>query len=386
MDVALWAYPWDIIDEGVKAVTDRLHSMGVSELTMATNYHAVQAFLPHNPRRRTYFARSSAYFQPENDYGTLSPIPNETMGEADWTADITSAIESTPLSLNSWTVGCHNSRLGFEHPDLTLETPHGDSLVFGLCPSNPAVQEYLITMLTELDERFDFERIELETFDFFYGTGFRWHHEKYHTRLGRVGEFLFGLCFCDACRENAQESGIDVAAARQTCRDTVDAIANGNMSHEQHLGEWLADHSAVREYAFARTETLTDLFAELSQVVDADIGYYVGLFDPARSWMHGADLAALAEHVDHYTVVAYESTREDVVQAIETVAGETANFDVDLHAGVLPGHPAIHEKETVEAVVDGIADQGIDHVSFYNYGLLPEENLEWVARAIDPYV
>ena len=63
MDVAIWAYPWDLLDEGVETVADRLHAMGVDEISLATNYHHVQAFLPHNPERRTFFgvrARTSS--------------------------------------------------------------------------------------------------------------------------------------------------------------------------------------------------------------------------------------------------------------------------------------------------------------------------------------
>lgn len=383
MNVALWAYPWDLVDEGVETVADRLAAVGASEVSVATNYHALQAFLPHNPRRRTFFARSSAYFQPRRDYGRLRPIPNETMGEADWIETIDAGLAETSLDFNSWTVGCHNSRLGMAHPDLTLETAHGDSLVFGLCPSQAAVQNYLVDLVAEIDARFAVHRIELETFDYFYGTGFRWHHEKYHTRLGQLGEFLFGLCFCDACRATASAQGVDVDVARETVREAVDAIAAQSGAPDGSLEAWLEANPTVAAYVEARTGTLTDLFERLNRAVDADIGYYVGLFDAERSWMHGADLAALEPHVDYYVVTSHESSRSAVLDDVAAVRAQTS---APVHAGILPGHPAVHSGATVSDIVAGLADADVERVAFYNYGLLPDRAFDWIEAAVAPYV
>lgn len=386
MQFALWAYPWDLLDEGVESVADRLAEIGIDEVNLATNYHSVQPFLPHNPERKTFFAHASSYFQPdETHYSRLSPVPNEVMGEEDWLATIADAIADTHLSLNSWTIGCHNSRLGMANPGLTLESPYGDSLAFGLCPSQPAVQKYLRGLLSDLSGRAPFERIELETFDYFYGTGFGWHHDKYHVELGTLGEFLFGLCFCDECRHRAADSGIDVEQARQSARDGIDAVVDGDLPPDTSVAGWLRTHPELADYIDARMETLTELYADLRAAAsnDVELGRYVGFFDIEDAWMHGADLDALATHLDSYTVIAYESTRRDAVQRVRTADQLTP--DIPLHAGVLPGYPAIDDPNTVANVVDGVAEAGAERVSFYNYGLLPEANLDWISAATEPY-
>jgi hypothetical protein len=384
MQFALWAYPWDLLDEGVTSIVQRCHELGVDELNVATNYHSVQAFLPHNPDRKTFFAHASAYFQPNKDqYGRLSPVPNEQMGSKDWIARIDDAITGTDLQLNSWTIGCHNSRLGMANPDLTLESPFGDSLAFGLCPSQPEVQEYLTGMLSDLDARAKFSRIELETFDYFYGTGFGWHHDKYHLQLGRLGEFLFGLCFCDACRKRALDAGVDARTAQQQARDGIHHAINSGGIPDTTPREWSDAQSELSAYIDFRMDTLTDMYADLQATVnaDTDLGRYAGFFNIEDAWMHGADLDALSQHLDYHTVIAYESSREEAVQRIKT-----ANKLVEsapLHTGVLPGHPEIHNRETVVDLVDGLASAGTERVSFYNYGLLPERNLDWIGDAID---
>lgn len=385
MQFATWAYPWDVLDEGVETLTDRLDAIGVGEINLATNYHHVQTFLPHNPSRRTFFAKASSYFQPGDGYGRLEPIPNETMGDDDWLATIDDALAPTDVALSSWTIGCHNSRLGMAHPDVTLTSPHGDDLVFGLCPSHPDVREFLVALLADLDSRTDFERIELESFDYFYGTGFGWHHDKYHTRLGRLGEFLFGLCFCDHCRANAAERGVDVEGAREAAAATVDAIAEGRLPHDLDMAGWLDGHPAVRAYADVRTDTLANVFADLRAAVDADLGYYVGFLGIEDAWMHGADLRTLAEHLDYYTVITYVSSGAEAVNRYRTAAHLVGDADIDLHAGVTPGHPHVYDSATLTSIVDGLADEGAPRIAFYNYGLVPERNLEWIAEATASY-
>jgi hypothetical protein len=97
--------------------------------------------------------------------------------------------------------------------------------------------------------------------------------------------------------------------------------------------------------------------------------------------MHGADLDALSQHLDYHTVIAYEPSRESAIERVQT-ADELVGA-APLHAGVLPGHPEIHDQDTVVRVVDGLASAGVDRISFYNYGLLPERNLNWIGEAIN---
>ncbi|SFG72007.1 hypothetical protein SAMN04488063_2775 [Halopelagius inordinatus] len=379
MDFAVWGYPWDVRDEGPDRVADRLRGIGVDELNLATNYHSVQAFAPHNPERRTHFAHASSYFRPDDGYGRLEPTPYEGM-DGDWTDDIAAELADTDISLTSWTVGCHNSRLGMANPDVAIESPHGDDLVFGLCPTAPDVREYLVALVSDLATREQFDRIELETFDYFYGTGFGWHHQKIHARLGSLGEFLFGLCFCDHCRDAAADAGIDAEAVRETAAATVDDVVADRIPHELDPERWLRSRPAVADYVDLREESLAELYADIAAAAgDTPLGYYAGMPDPGREWMAGADLERLAEHVDYYCVPAYESSRADVLDAYRTV--ETLAPDVPIHVGVLPGHPAVHDEATVVDIVDGLRDVGVPRVSFYNYGLLTERSLDWIASA-----
>lgn len=379
MEFAMWAYPWDVLDEGPDRVEARLQEIGIQELNLATNYHTVQAFTPHNPERRTLFARASSYFEPGPDYGQLKPVPYEGM-DRDWVEEIRA--ELTNLDLTSWTVGCHNSRLGMQNPEYTLETAHGDDLVFGLCPSQPAVQKYLTALVSDVASRPGIERVELETFDYFYGTGWGWHHQKMHVRLGALGEFLLGVCFCEHCRSNAKAADVAVGRVRDKIAGTIDNIVAGTVPHDRSPEAWLRNHAEVAAYVDVREETLASVFADLRTAAGTTpLGYYVGAPEPGQEWMLGADLNRLSDHIDYYCLPAYESTSEDVMEAYHTVNEVT--IDTPLHVGLLPGHPAIHEQSVVVDILRALQDAGVPRVSFYNYGLLPSRSLEWISTAIN---
>ena len=132
-------------------------------------------------------------------------------------------------------------------------------------------------------------------------------------------------------------------------------------------------------------KTLADLYNDIRSVLDSSIklGRYVDFFDIEETWMQGVDLDILAEHLDYYTVIAYESNRQAVVERVQTTNQLTP--DIPLHAGVLPGYPVIDSAEMVQDIVDGLANTGVEHISFYNYGLLPKQNLNLIGKATKSY-
>ncbi|WP_225333584.1 hypothetical protein [Halomicrobium urmianum] len=388
MNAAIWAHPWDVVDEGPERVAQRLTDLGIDEVNLATAMHSVQTLNPHNPDRKTFFADASVYFQPEEGrYGEITPDVNSTMGDRDWLAEIADGFDDTPIALNSWSATFHSSSLGRQHPDATIESPFGDSLIWGLCPSSPAVQEYGRALTGDLTDRGVFDAVEMELADYQYGTGYGWHHQEWFTRMGPLGEFLFGLCFCEHCRSRATDAGVDVERARESARDGLTDRFEGRVAHDTDVGGWLKAHPAVDAYADVRCDTLAALYDDLSDVVSpSDFGYYFkmgGLGDDRmgveHSWKHGIDLSSLGDLIDEATVLAYH--RDPTVVRDDVNATRTL-LDAPVRAGILAGHPIVHDRETLLAQTRAAVDAGADALSFYGYGVVPERNLDWIGDAL----
>ena len=60
------------------------------------------------------------------------------------------------------------------------------------------------------------------------------------------------------------------------------------------------------------------------------------------------------------------------------------NRDVDrVWVGLCAYPPASPTAETLAANVEAVARLGVRAVSFYNYGIMPKRNLQWVKTAIE---
>lgn len=390
VNAAVWSHPWDLVDEGPERAAERIASLGIDEVNLATSMHSVQTLNPHNPERKTFFAEASEYFRPDGDrYGAITPDVNETMGEADWLTEIADgfASASVDLNLNSWGAPFHSSRQGRRHPDATITSPFGDSLIWGLCPSNPDVREFGTAMAADLADRGVFETVEMELADYQYGTGYGWHHQEFFHRLGPLGEFLFGLCCCEHCRANARDAGVDADRAREAAKKGLADRFEGRIAHDVDVGGWLAEHPEVAAYADARRGTLTDLFGDFEDAIgDADFGYYFkmgGLGDDRmgveHSWKHGLDLGGVSRHLDEATVLAYHSDPAVVRDDVRTTR---SLLDASVRAGVLAGDPIVRSRADLREQVAAAVDAGADSLSFYGYGVLSDRNLSWIGDVL----
>ena len=65
--LAMWAYPWDVLDLGLEAVSrDLRERAGLNGINIAAAYHAGRFFQPRSPRRKTFLPEDgTVYFRPD---------------------------------------------------------------------------------------------------------------------------------------------------------------------------------------------------------------------------------------------------------------------------------------------------------------------------------
>ena len=158
---SIWAYPRDLVERGADRELAELRELGFSAMSVAAAYHSVQAYLPENPHRAWWTSpRSQLHYRADPArYGSLAPVQGEPDAPFAAAAD---AVGRSGLDLIAWLVLCHSS-LGTDHPELALRPLGGDPVPGALCPSQPAVQEYVCALAAEVDERFAPAVLDLET-------------------------------------------------------------------------------------------------------------------------------------------------------------------------------------------------------------------------------
>lgn len=222
MKQAIYAYPWDILDDPKAA--GHIKSMGFNEVSLAASYHATRAWTPHNPRRAMVDARHAAvYWKTNSDlYETsgIVPEPPGWMESNDSFGKALRALREADLRVNAWVVVTHSTVLGRRHPDRVVMNAFGDLYTYALCPSNPNVRAYAAALLGELTGGYDLDGIELEACGYL-GADHDSLHEKRGVHLDEFHLALLSLCFCETCVELITAQGGDADRVREL---TVDRL------------------------------------------------------------------------------------------------------------------------------------------------------------------
>lgn len=403
---SLYAYPWDVAEEGVAAFAAQVRARGLNGVTLAASYHAGK-FLRPNARRggRVVFPEDGVvYFEPDTKrYGELRAEPHS---DPALRRLFTELAGDGRLEVHAWTVLLHNSRLGATYPQYTARNAFGDGYVYSLCPAQPAVFEYAVALACDA-ARQGVRSVVLETPGWLpYAHGY--HHEFAQLRSNVWLDTMLGLCFCDACVKAAADAGIDGAGLRQRVAGRIDNYLKAPVdATETQAAAWLAadllDDLELAAYIRRRQAWVTELVATIRAGLPAGVQLAVipTVQRPtAQSWIEGTDLRALAAVADWLEVPFYEANAARVIaDAHDTLRrlpasakpgtdpekpGSVPGFS-KVRAILRPGPPDLVDGAQLPQALAGLAALGIGDFAFYNHGLLRSERLDALGAALDHF-
>jgi hypothetical protein len=379
MHHGMYVYAWDLWHEGTAPVIDRLRAAGLNAISLATAYHAGKFLRPHAPDGKVWFPEDgTVYFRPDTArYGILQPQAAAMVDHHDALAEL--ARIAPDFHLTGWTVGLHNSRLGALHPHLCCQTPFGDPLINALCPSQPAVRHYLTALCADTAAQPGLREVAIEAPGF---QTFRHghHHEFELIDVTDTAQTLLGLCFCDACLARARAAGIDGEALRRQARRDLEAFfVDGSVpvTDVQTDPDWAA-------FLACRAKTVTSLVAEVRDAMDPALTLAVipSVQTPNDlCWREGSDLTALAQAADRLEVPAYQTGPTAIAADMDQVraaAGAQARIGFILR----PTWPHVAGAADLARCVQAARAAGTDRLSFYNYGHMRLQSLNWITDAL----
>lgn len=402
METSFFAFASDLIDEGLDAVLGNVRERaGVGGVTLAAVYHDARDVFPHNPRSKVgYSERGAAFYHTDPRLWKevrLQPARSRLTDSRDPLADLLSAARERGMRVNAWAVSLHNDRLGFENPDCAPQNVFEDRYLTHLCPSNPDVQAYVRTLVSDLARyRVDAIRAEALHFSNFHHG---YHHERYFEELGALGTFLLGICFCEHCKAAAGAEDIDADGVRRSVRDELEAILAADLDPRQP--EATIAHAArrVRElhggcleaYLRTRTRTVTSLAAEAAEAASEGGSRltFIGLNGDIRDsehtlpgwWRTGVDALALTGKGIDLVGTAYEADPTRFRAAVETYQRCVPNRS-GLAVILRPMPPDCRSAENLAAKLRVLRELGVATVDFYHYGLCRLRSLDWTRSAL----
>jgi hypothetical protein len=391
----MFAYPWDLAEEGLETVAGRLRGAGINTIVVAGSYHAGKFLRPHAPRSRVVFPDDgTVYFRPRLDRyreTPLRPAVNRLVEEHDVFAALAARRRSIGLEVAAWMVGLHNTRLGTAHPEYVARSAYGDPYYYSLCPAHPEVRAYLLALLGDLASTYEVQYVVLETPGFLpYAHGF--HHEFSLVPPDPWSSLLLALCFCPACLRRAADEGIDGGRVAASVREALEAFyAHPSLpqpSDLQAIHWWIADllrDAELGAYLRKRIDVVTSLVREIRAALprSTQLSVIPSVNQPlALAWLEGADLPALAEHAEIVEILGYRVSPGEV-GADTWWARRRVGARTRLHVALRPAHPDAPDEANLVSKARAIREAGADGVSFYNYGHIRLGHLAWIRRALE---
>ncbi|MGI3900678.1 MAG: hypothetical protein ACRYGP_10205 [Janthinobacterium lividum] len=389
MHAAMWTYPWDILDLGADVVLGELAGAGLDTVSLATSYHAGRFLQARSPVRKSYYPEDGTiYFRPTPGLWSdarIVPTVASVVDEGDVLADLVRRRDAgRGPRVGCWTVCLHNTRLGMLHPEAVTRNAFGDPNYYSLCPSHPDARAYVTTLVHDVSTHYRPDVIELESPSFM-GFAHGFHHEKDGVGLCPEDDFLLSLCFCPACLARAAKAGVDGEKARVTVRRWIAETCECEMPAPRWPDfpgcglDVFQPWPEVFAYASWRFEPVTSLIAAIRERTAP--ATRVHLIDLKDGWLGGCDLGQAAAACDGVVLCAYDMDEAGVSRLVRD-GRVTIGPDKHLSVGFRVLFPEMSGQAAFVARVRAAANDGVQGLQFYNYGLIPRARLDWIARAM----
>lgn len=396
MDLAVWIYPWDLLDEGITQVLDRLQSCNITGINVAVNYHTGRFFLPHNPKRKLYYPEPGAlYFIPDAVWYQRSKIkpPISKLASRDFYKQLRHETTHRGMKLTAWSLGLHNSYIGLNYPHTAAVNVFGDLDHTSLCPASEDIRQLFLDMYTDLSQNYEFDSILIESMEF---MPFRhgYHHEVIGVPLTAAEDFFLSLSFsADLCNK-ARSQGIDIDSIKNYVRRLLENNLNDPFAGKAEMSWHEIEEAAggqMKSFLELREDLVGSLFEEISkQIVSSgsakvsvlDFGPLYPLGPRNTGWQSGANLEVIASCANEIHPTFYFSDRQIFQQKVDeyvTVLGKLPR-QIDMVPAVRAILPQVSSLHDITNQVDYLKPHS-KGMTFYNYGFMSYKTMDWIAEA-----
>ena len=378
---SIYAYPWDLVDEGFDVALGRIaDEAGCGEVLLTPCYHRGDYVLPHHPTHPIYFGEPGAiYFEPDaSRYGTTSiePVVSHKVTDPEYFDRIVDAIGERGLSFGAWIVYAYQDQLAATYPQFARHDVFGTPYNGQLSLTPVDVCEYFLALTKEVMDRFAPSSVFIEALS---RLGFP-EPPKKQVVIDARSRYLLSLCFNPASIDKANNQGMDAEGFRRQVLEYVqprlkDAVKEE--STEAASPEWIdaAFDGQLKAYIDVSRAHLTELWLQVADIIQAG-GAAVHMSLVNQTGIYDKDLdPGLNELCGR---VCYEPRGEITTAEVEELRRQAATdakvlYYWDRH---------FESEEEATAILTSAAEAGCEGATVYNYGLLTARQLGNVGAAV----
>ena len=308
--VGAHVYPWEIQDETSFAALSTMKAAGVNHILLAVNASAQlhpprpAAWFPHNPKRNQYTSEDGRFYIKIRDgaFDQLRLRPLMTSDKDLEDHDVLQGVLNCSLgrqfkiyaSLECLNIGS----LAQAEPDCAVRDMEGRRHRYWLCPSNPDVKRFLLTLVEEIMTNYGIDGLLLDK------IGFLWPH----TTVSRLKDGI--VCFCEHCVEEASKIGLNLEQIREKLDRLVQTLTEKpslfRLPPQAGLVPVVIRNSDLLRFLRFRCYLTTRLVSEIRETVrkrNPNLKVGLSLFAPRTSWIVGQDLRELRNNCDWIKVM-----------------------------------------------------------------------------------
>lgn len=369
-----FAYTWDLV--GDPSAAARIAGLGVDTVTLQAAYHSVRATTAWHPAHRVVHAdHAAAYFRirPERWHGLRPLAPSWGVEDEDPFGTATAALTAAGLRTEAWVVLTHTSVLGRSAPELAVHNAYNEVFSYALCPAQPAVHDYALTIIQELCDQYDVPALMLEACGWL-GFDHACQHEKTSgADLTACARDLLSICLCTAC---AERLAVDVPRLAADIRAIVDRELQQGIPAGSDLTDALGAERATAIYHHRR-EVISGLVREAAALAGGRELLLMATDDPQVTGPDvGVELAGFEPAPDGFVLKCWDS-EEAATARLKTATTRTG---VPLIANV---NAVGDHSEDLPALVKGVVAAGASQVRYYHAGLASPARQAAIRAAVE---
>ena len=385
-NAGLFLYPWSFAEEGCERLIEYARGLGIGRLYVASAYHAGFLVHPYSSECKIRLLEDGViYFRPDQRSWSgcrIQPTVSALCESTNVFGDICVAAERAAVELCAWTVCLHNTRIGLQYPECTVQNVYGDSYPHALTPGHPDARAYVASLINDLTTNYPIHSVFLEAPNYRgRAHGSSWvsghHHERAGVHFRELEESLLSISFNPADVEAAERAGVEVSSVREAVRAHLDRYFDAAPEIPDELPRTLAEFRgqvpALADYEryFRRTEE--SLLQELRQIAQPRGVRLVGGASPSVDVVLLSAFGASLQQIAQLT----RSAREKLTPGQELVVSIRLGF-----AGPGMGTAVLSEAD-LGASVETARANGADAVAFYNYAEAPRRSVEWIRGVLE---